>query len=99
MNLTSSPEGFWINTIMNINEQKMLDYYEKVMDQVYLLYHKHPTNLTHINLSDAERSELTYYDAMGRDLAQSLEAHTGKKNKRVHLHSDPNFSNGLPRKK
>ncbi len=88
-----------MSTIMNVNEQKMLDYYDKLMDQVYLLYHTHPTNLTHLSLTDAEIAEMVYCDAMGRNLADGLEAKTGKKNKKVHLHTNANFSNGLPRKK
>jgi hypothetical protein len=83
---------------MNVNEQKMLDYYEKLMDQVYLQYHTHPTNLAHIYLTAAESAEMVYYDAMGRNLASAVSP-AGKKNKKVHLHTDPNYSNGLPRKK
>jgi hypothetical protein len=84
---------------MNVNEQKMLDYYENVMDQVYLLYHMHPTNLPHVNLTDSEVAEMVYYDAMGRELADELAATSGqRKKKKVHLYSDRKRSNGLPRK-
>ncbi len=87
-------------TVFNVNEQKMLDYYDKLMDQVYLLYHTHPTNLTHIGLTDAEIAEMVYYDAMGRNLAENLSAAPSQgKKKKVHLHSDQKHSNGLPRKK
>lgn len=89
-----------MSTILNVNEQKMLGYYEKLLDQVYLLYHTHPTNLAHINLTEAEIAEMVYYDAMGRNLAGSAEMQScKKKNKKVHLHSDSRVSNGLPRKK
>ena len=100
-------------TRFNVNEQKMLDYYDQLMDQVKLLYHTHPTNLTHIGLTDAEIADMVYYDAMGKEMggnlmkaeASNLIAQYGpdgaikeiNKRKKVHLHSDLTHSNGLRR--
>lgn len=81
-------------TRFNIDEAKMLDYYDKLMDQVYLLYHTHPTNLTHISLTDAEVAEMSEADAMGRSLAAT--AKNIAKRKKVVLHGVKGMSNGLP---
>jgi hypothetical protein len=89
-----------MGTKININEQKMVDNYEKLMDQVYLLYHTHPTNLPHIPLSDAEIAEMAYYQAMANNLGEEFTATLGKrKKKKVYLQSDSKHSNGLLRKK
>jgi hypothetical protein len=89
-----------MSTKMRINEQKMLDYYEKLMDQVYLLYHSHPTNLTHVPLSDAELAEMSYYAAMAKELGGEYSASIPKRKlKKVYSMTDSNHSNGLLRKK
>ena len=82
---------------MNINEPEAQNRFGRLMDQVYMLYHVHPSNLEHIGLTDAEKTEMVYYDAMGRNLSYVLD-HTagGQKLKKVILHTT-NTSNGLPR--
>lgn len=62
-----------MSTKMSIDEQKMLNYYEKLMDQVYLLYHQHPTNLVHVNLTDAEKAEQGYNAAMAKQLGSQMQ--------------------------
>ena len=84
---------------ISIDEARMLDNYEQMMDEIYLLYHTYPTNLIHINLSDSERAEMGEYDAIGRGLAERLPVSTEMKQKKVVLHNDPYYFNGLPRKR
>jgi hypothetical protein len=88
-----------MGTNLHINEQRMQEYYDQVMDQVLLLYHTHPSNLIHISLSDTERAEMAVYDAMGQELAESLKGKPEHRTKKVRLHTDSHFSNGLPRRK
>jgi hypothetical protein len=82
-------------SLFNINEQKMLDYYDKLMDQVYLQYHHHQSNIPHYHISAAESAMIAGYTAMADHYASMID---DPGDKRVHLHSDPKFSNGLPRK-
>ena len=84
-------------TVINVNEQKMLDSYEKLMDQVYLMYHFHPSNIPHIDLTAAEKAEMVEYDAMGKGLAEILKKTKGGR-KVVRLITDSKRSNGLKRK-
>ena len=73
-------------TRINVNEQKMLDYYEKLMDDVYLLYHRHPTNIqTYPN---------GYYQGDGEGYAKGVNTNS----KKVHIiGSDSGISNGIRR--
>lgn len=79
-------------THFNINEQKMLDYYDQLMDQVYLLYHNHPSHLVHIEVTPAEAAEMVEAEGVVRAAGKLVAS------KKVHLIGDPNRSNGLPRK-
>ena len=84
---------------INLDEEKMQKYFDSVMDRVYLLYHMHPTNLPHVELTPAEKAEMIEYDAMGRSLAKILDDTAGgRKLKKVILYGDPKRSNGLPRR-
>lgn len=76
-----------------IDEEDMLDYYDQVMDEVYLKYHTHPTNLPHHNPTEAELAEIACNNGYGR--APGGQA----RDKRVHYHRDEAHSNGLPRKR
>jgi hypothetical protein len=89
-----------MGTRMNVDEQRMLDYYDKLMDQVYLQYHVHPTNLERIPLSDAELAELSYYQAMAKEFGEEFNTSISKrKKKKVYSMTDTKHSNGLLRKK
>lgn len=81
---------------ISINEAKLLDAHEAMMDEIYLLYHVHPTNIQHLDLSPAELAEMSEADAMGRGLAGQLPRHGGKN---VVLHNRPDYCNGLPRRR
>ena len=59
-------------TRMNVNEQKMLDSYELLMDQVYLIYHLHPTSLPHIDLTPAEMAEMSEMTGLGNWASGSM---------------------------
>lgn len=73
-------------------ENRMQTYYEKIMDQVYLQHHMHPTNLDHFNgmLDDMPLGE-EY-----RGYANAAAQHGG--GKKVILYTDASKSNGLPAK-
>lgn len=84
---------------ISVDQRMLNNYYERMMDEVYLLYHTYPTTLTHIDLSAAEAAEVGYLDAVGKGLAASRQTGSGSKRKKVMFDSDPNFCNGLPRKR
>jgi len=73
---------------IRIDESRLLDNYEIMMDEVYLLYHTYPTNLTPGNF-DGEQQAM---DAYGR--SQMSTRGDGKKRVR---HQDSGYTNGLPR--
>jgi hypothetical protein len=82
-----------MSTKININEQKMQDYYEKLMDRIYLEFFDHSTHLERIDLSPAERAQLSYYQAQAKQIAESM-PHGDKK---VHI-EETAYSNGLRRR-
>lgn len=86
-------------TLIHLNESKLMEYYEKMMDEVYLTHFSFPSNLPHLPINDSEMGEMIYYEAMARGLADQLPKNKGGKSKRVNLHSDPKYSNGLRRRR
>jgi hypothetical protein len=86
-----------MNHRITLDVARLDAYYEKMMDEVYLLHHTYPTNLTHINMTDADLVEYGEYDAVGRGLAASLQHQSNRKRKKVYFQSDPDYCNGLPR--
>ncbi len=85
------------STYIHLNESKLMEYYEKMMDEIYLEYFTFPSDIPNIPMSDADRADMSYYNAMGRAYADLLPP--GKKNKRVKFHSDPKYCNGLRRRR
>lgn len=77
-------------------EERMERSYEKLMDEVYLKFHYHPSNIPHIDLTPAEKAEMVEADAMGKGLARIM-AETAGGRKVVRLITDQTRSNGLPR--
>lgn len=39
--------------------EKMNEEFEDMMDEVYLMYHNHPTYIPHLPITDAERLEIS----------------------------------------
>lgn len=58
-----------MSTFINLNESKLMEYYEAVMDEVYLQYFTFPSEIPNIPISDADRADMSYYESMGRGLA------------------------------
>jgi hypothetical protein len=88
-----------MSTIIPLNESKLMDFYEKIMDEVYLIYHTHPTNIPHMPISDEERAEMSYYEAMARDVETQFAANRLTKSKKVIFHKNPNYCNGKLRRR
>ena len=92
-----------MGTFIHLNESKLMDYYEKMMDDIYLQYFTFPSDFPYLPISDADRADMSYYEAMGRGHAQAagLEGETTARfspSPRVNHHSDPKYCNGLPRR-
>ena len=68
--------------------------YEKMMDDVYLLHHTYPTNLTRMSQTDADLAAQGEADAYARGAKQPQ-----RNGKKVHFEIDPDYCNGLPRRK
>ena len=45
-------------------------YYEQVQQYLHAKYHTYPSSLLPLNISDAERAQQGYYDAMARHITQ-----------------------------
>ena len=52
------------NNYINFDEKGLMAYHEELMDEIYNLYHVHPTNIPHIDISDNEAAETAVYTAM-----------------------------------
>jgi hypothetical protein len=87
-----------MSTRIQINEAMLLDYYEQLMDEVYLLYHHHQTNIPHLSISDAELAEMSEYDAMGRSLAAASMDNQRIKSTKVIFFRRPRSTANLPRR-
>jgi hypothetical protein len=85
-------------TYINIDEGMLLAYHEELMNELYLLYHVHPTNLPHISLSNNELAEMAEYDALGQDLTEQCSGGQKYNTKKVRFFKKPYYSNGLPRR-
>ena len=87
-------------TRININEQRLLDWHEAQKDDIYLRYF-HPdsigTNIPHYRITPDELAEMSEFDAMGRELGRGLGRGNG--HKCANFHRDPDFCNGLPRRR
>ena len=85
-------------TTINIDENMLLDYHEELTNELFLLYHVHPTKIPHINLSDHELAEMGEHDAMGRTLVEQFTSRQTSTSKKVGFFRKPFYSNGLPRR-
>lgn len=63
-----------MSTRINIDYAAMDRMYERVMDEIYLLFHNHPLSFPTGPISEADQIDMNYYQAMGRSALQSLEA-------------------------
>ena len=69
--------------------------YDEAMDQLFLLHHVHPTNLIHMSQTDADLVAQGEADSYARGAKKPQ----GRNGKKVHYQSDPDYCNGLPRRK
>lgn len=88
-----------MSPFIHLNESKLMEYYEKMMDEVYLQYFTFPSDIPNIPISDADRADMSYYEAMGRGYADQLPKDTHPNSKRVKFHRDPKYCNGLLRRR
>lgn len=86
-----------MNHRITVDVERLDAYYENMMDDVYLMHHTYPTNLTHMNLTDAELAKYGEYDSIGSGLAASMQNQSHRKRKKIYFQSDPDYCNGLPR--
>lgn len=83
---------------ININEARLLQYHEDLMDEIYLLHHTYPLNFPNYALTREELAQMSEHDAMGRNLSSGLGGGRSAGHKCTVFHRDPDFCNGLPRK-
>lgn len=88
-----------MSTRISLDENRLMQYYEDLMDEVYLLYHIHPTNIPNIPLTDTEFADMCEYTGMVDYFNEKSSDSRGRKNKKTKHFSDPDFSNGLPRRR
>jgi len=48
-----------MGTRINFDEDKLMRSYEKTMDEIYLQYFVHPTNISNIPLNETEKAEIS----------------------------------------
>lgn len=80
-----------------LTESIIYDYYENLMDRIYLSHHTYPTCIPNYSITTAELAEMSEFDAMGRELANGLPRQARGKKQTI-FHRDPDFCNGLPRR-
>lgn len=93
-----------MSTTIHLNESKLMDYYEKMMDEVVLQHHTYPSNIPAWARCGPEAGlEQAMYASEALDHLEALEAQEGRRaagrSKQVNLHSDPKYSNGLRRRR
>lgn len=89
-------------TRINLNEARLMQYHQAQLDEIYLLYFSPDaigTNIKHYDISAAERAQMSEYDAMGRELSGKLSGGVSAGYKCAVFHRDPDFCNGLPRRR
>lgn len=81
---------------INLNESKLMDYYEKMSDDMYLKYFTFPSDFPYLPIGEVDRENASYHEAMGRGHAANLPSSSG--GDRVVYHGDPKYCNGLRRR-
>jgi hypothetical protein len=75
-----------MSTRIHFDEARLLDSYERTMDEIYLMEHHHQTNIPHLTLSDAELAEMSEYNAAGCVLSPaSTDVHRIKSTKVIFM--------------
>lgn len=82
----------------HINEARLLQYHEDMMDEVYLLYHTYPTNFPNYALTPAELAEMSEADALGRSMGRNPGGHEVCAGRKCTTFHRGDTVNGLPRK-
>lgn len=82
------------NHKINLDIAKLDAEYEQMMDDVYLLHHTYPTNLKHMSQTDADLAAQGEADAYARGARKP-----GRNSKKVIFENDPDYCNGMPRRK
>jgi hypothetical protein len=85
-------------TYINIDDDMLLDYHDELMNELYFLYHIHPSNIPHITLSNNELAMMAEYDGLGRALSTQFTNGQEISSKKVRFFKKPYYSNGLPRR-
>ena len=88
-----------MSTRISINEARLLDYHDQLLDELYLLYHIHPTKIVDFHPSQAELAEMNEVLGLGMEFTSHFDGKSKRKSKKVNFHSNPNTCNGLPRRR
>jgi hypothetical protein len=56
--------------VIILSEDTLDRYYDRTVQRLHDKFHTCPTNLSHGSRSDADAAQLSYYDAMARELAR-----------------------------
>ena len=73
--------------------------FDTLLDEMYMMYHYHQSRIPHYDLSNSEISEMSYYESIGTNLAEEKMTRSARRSKKVIFPSNPNFCNGLPRRR
>jgi len=87
-----------MTTRIHLDENRLMKNYEDLMDEIYLLYFVHPTNIPNIPLTESELAALNEYDYIAEGISHNFMSHKQRKPKKVYFSNDPDYSNGLPRR-
>jgi hypothetical protein len=82
-----------------MDETKLLAYYDELMNEFFNTHHVHSSNLPNIELSDEVIAQMGELDGMSQNLLRSLAKQSKRKSKKVIFHSNPDYCNGLPRRR
>ena len=85
-------------TRITINESKLLDYHDQLLDELYALYHIHPTKIVDYHPSKAELQILAEGGVAADALAAQING-GGRTSTKVNFESNPTHCNGLPRRR
>jgi hypothetical protein len=84
---------------INLDYAELNNEFESMLDEMYMMYHYHQSSIPHFELSEVERSEMSYFDSIGSYLGDDIGLRPSRKSKKVKFHANSEFCNGLPRRR
>ena len=85
-------------TRITINLAKLLDFHDQQLDELYAMYHIHPTKIVDFHPTRAELQILAEGGAAADALVQKING-GGRTSTKVNFESSKTHCNGLPRRR